>query len=259
MKNARLISIRHVENMRTEIGRAQTVGFIFPVHQGGVPEAVKSFIKKLSIQKVSYMYVVVSSGGWELNSLYELGVLLEKKGYLLDYSALHKNVNSNIASVFENAYNISQNLKAEEELETIVNDILVRKKNKFPNRSILKEVQRRFLNTRSWRKRSPDSYFVIGRACNYCGICQEVCGRKNIVVEHSIPEFLHNCDLCLACLQYCPKEAIDVQYITENRKRYHHPFVSDKRMSKNEIVIRDGWIVEEEENLKFLGSMRKYH
>jgi epoxyqueuosine reductase QueG len=40
------------------------------------------------------------------------------------------------------------------------------------------------------------------------------------------PSWLHQCDQCLACLQWCPQEAIQYGKKTVQYERYHQPEVT---------------------------------
>jgi MinD superfamily P-loop ATPase len=53
-----------------------------------------------------------------------------------------------------------------------------------------------------------------------------VCQVENIEMKDGKPTWLHHCEQCLACLQWCPQEAIQVGRKTEGRKRYHHPEIT---------------------------------
>jgi formate hydrogenlyase subunit 6/NADH:ubiquinone oxidoreductase subunit I len=44
------------------------------------------------------------------------------------------------------------------------------------------------------------------------------------------PAWLHRCEQCLACLQWCPQEAIQHGEKTAKYRRYHHPEVTLKDM-----------------------------
>ena len=245
LKNVKLISMRHVDNNKMKISSCETIGFVFPVHHWGMPETVRNYIKKLKIGKASYVYAVVTFNKWEANCIAELAKLLKEKGCELHYASLHKNVNSNITSIFQNTYNISQNVKAENELEQIISDIMLQKKNRIPDRNIVKEWGRRLVYGRMTKFRMPDHSFFINSRCDSCGLCKEICGLRNITLKDTKPVFLHKCDHCLACIQYCPKQAIDYGRITKERKRYHHPFVSSARIAKKELLLIDGNIVEQ--------------
>lgn len=67
--------------------------------------------------------------------------------------------------------------------------------------------------------------FVSDNNCNGCGTCVNVCPMDNITLTGGNPPWGKNCALCFACLQWCPKEAIQAGRITVNKKRYHHPDV----------------------------------
>ena len=68
-----------------------------------------------------------------------------------------------------------------------------------------------------------DKKFTVGDTCRGCGICERVCQVGNIQMTDGKPNWLHHCEQCLACLQWCPEEAIQVGTKTEGRTRYHHP------------------------------------
>ena len=71
-----------------------------------------------------------------------------------------------------------------------------------------------------------DRDFWATDACTECGICKKVCFVENIELRNGKPAWLHHCQHCMACLQWCPAEAIQYKKNTQGRKRYHHPGVS---------------------------------
>jgi MinD superfamily P-loop ATPase len=64
---------------------------------------------------------------------------------------------------------------------------------------------------------------VVGESCNGCELCRKVCQVDNIRIEDGRPVWQHHCEQCLACIQWCPQEAIQVGTKTIGRTRYHHP------------------------------------
>ena len=68
-----------------------------------------------------------------------------------------------------------------------------------------------------------DKDYNILEKCNGCGTCQKVCVANNIEMTNGKPIFLHKCEQCMSCIQYCPNEAINYKDKTQKRKRYHHP------------------------------------
>lgn len=39
----------------------------------------------------------------------------------------------------------------------------------------------------------------------------------------------------MACIQYCPNKALNYKNVTQKRKRYHHPEITAKELSKNKL------------------------
>ena len=76
-------------------------------------------------------------------------------------------------------------------------------------------------DTRPW-----DSEFETTDSCISCGLCSKVCPVDNIVMIHDKPNFNHNCQRCMACIQYCPKSAFVIEGKAMNKRRYVYPEVS---------------------------------
>ena len=52
-----------------------------------------------------------------------------------------------------------------------------------------------------------------------------VCPCGNIDLAAGKPAWLHHCEQCMACIQWCPQEAIQFGKKTAGYGRYHHPEV----------------------------------
>jgi flavoprotein len=75
-----------------------------------------------------------------------------------------------------------------------------------------------------------DKRFWADEKCNSCEICYKVCPDGNIEMKNEKPSWLHRCEQCLACIQWCPQEAIQYGKKTVKYQRYHHPEVTLKNM-----------------------------
>ena len=58
-------------------------------------------------------------------------------------------------------------------------------------------------------------------ACIGCGKCVELCPLNNIHLENGKPVWDRNCTHCMACICYCPKEAIEYGKKSREKPRYH--------------------------------------
>lgn len=67
-----------------------------------------------------------------------------------------------------------------------------------------------------------DGPFHSTEACVGCGKCERVCPMNNIRLnDHKRPEWKGRCMHCMACISYCPAEAIEFGFVTRGRNRYH--------------------------------------
>ncbi len=73
-----------------------------------------------------------------------------------------------------------------------------------------------------------DRDFHVDEGCDGCGVCALVCPVDNVALVDDRPGWNARCEQCLACLQWCPQQAIQVKDKTRDERRYHHPEVRAK-------------------------------
>jgi MinD superfamily P-loop ATPase len=79
-----------------------------------------------------------------------------------------------------------------------------------------------------------DKEFYADEKCTSCGDCEHVCPVNNIRIVESKPEWLHHCQQCLACINYCPEKAIQYNSKTLSFGRYHHPEINIEVISQQQ-------------------------
>ena len=77
----------------------------------------------------------------------------------------------------------------------------------------------------------------VDEKCDACAgkegpVCAQICPVVNIKMENGKPCWLHHCEHCLACLHWCPQEAIQFGKNTKGRKRYRHPEITSAELIK---------------------------
>ncbi len=71
--------------------------------------------------------------------------------------------------------------------------------------------------------------FAASESCIGCGKCASVCPLGNITMQSRKPVWGDQCTHCMACINRCPKEAIEYGRRTDGKPRYHGPDVLMKQ------------------------------
>ncbi|MCL2111291.1 MAG: EFR1 family ferrodoxin [Clostridiales bacterium] len=203
----------------------ESVGFVFPNYFMGVPAAVQRFAEGLDAGDLQgkYLYAVTTHGGSAANCLRGFAARMKAKGLELDYGASLK-MFSNYVLLYDMKEDVDGiTAKSNADMRPIIDDIAARHKNKIGGPLGLYNII-----TNNFVKSAPDKDkgYHISDSCTGCGICEKLCPVNNIRIENGKPAYSHRCEVCVACIQYCPERAIDYKNLTQKRGRYHHPDIS---------------------------------
>jgi ferredoxin len=231
--NTELVSIPSiVDNDEIKI-EADSVGIVFPVYMWGLPLVVDGFVKKLNVSKSTYVFAVGTYGGSLGDSLNQMNRLLKKNGSKLN-AGFGINMPGNYIVMYGARSEKSQAKAFEKEKSKVrhIADIVKQKNDCGINQSkigidrLLTPITYKGINNFHKKGKS----FYAKDNCNGCGTCEKLCGVKNIKMENGRPVWDNKCEQCMACIQYCPKEAIECGKKTIGRKRYRNPKVSVKEL-----------------------------
>lgn len=211
--------------------KAEQVGFAFPVYAWGVPRIVINFLRHLDLSQTQYVFALVTCGGGPGGTLTKFAHHLKKQGiilkagfsikmpdnYILWMSGPDSEKQKQICTVAK---------KRLTEIAEIIKQNSSRPLEKNgPLYNLMGNVVHKLFATHAHEQ---DKFFRALDRCNACGICQRICPTANISLVNGKPVWQRNCEQCLACLQWCPTEAIQYRKRTEKRRRYHHPGVTLK-------------------------------
>jgi ferredoxin len=238
IKESSIISMNNIPSNESIGGSEESIGFVFPVYFLGLPRIVKRFIEKLNILYGTYCFAIANYGGAALNTLGMLEEILNAKGLSLSYaekimmpgnyivnypSFSSEKINHLLEKSNSKINKISLDIK-----EKVLNSVKQKAVllSKTANNIIYKKVAR-------W-----DNKFYSTEKCNNCGLCENICPVKNIKIENNHPVWLHHCERCTACIQWCPEEAIQYGKQTIGRKRYRHPEVKVTVLTNNDNAAK---------------------
>ncbi|MDA3811289.1 MAG: EFR1 family ferrodoxin [Spirochaetaceae bacterium] len=223
----------------------------------GIPVIVKDFIESIPDLSLKTIIAVCSCGGYEIvNAVPSVKFLAKiikaRGGDLFDYYTLRLPMNNldydhipipiekDEKKLYENA---------EEKLKIIVKSLQNPKRFNIkkiahaifqilltPLFSLLKKLS--YKSMLEIAKEPEDSQKTIEEVfrltdrsisadelCNSCGVCVKVCPVGNIQLVEKRPVWLHHCEMCFACHEWCPQKAIH-HWGRKEGIYYHHPQVS---------------------------------
>ncbi len=223
--NEKLINIAEAlekKEFTYELQDNEKVGFVFPVYFYIVNDIVSEFIRNLKIKHTSYVYAVITCGasisgaGGQLKNL-----LSERKIHLSNVYTL---VMPDNAMIY---YNIAPEEENKKKLQTsdrqivkIKKAILQEKTGKI-SKSILTPVLLGVYHRVKGTKK-----FSVTDACVGCGLCEKNCQEHVIeMINHKPVWKKEKCSKCTACINKCPKHAIQYGRGTKKRNHYYNPYV----------------------------------
>ncbi len=210
------------------VPETETFGLVFPLYYFGLPLLVKEFVKSLEFHKDQYMFTVVTKGGSQGIAIDQLNDILSKRLKRLS-AGFYLNMPGNYIPMYEVASQERQEKvfenarqRLDEMAETISSKKPVIERKNFAFKLFAPVVYN------SWAKgaNKADQAFVADDNCDSCGLCRDVCPVSNIRMAEGRPRWQNRCQECLACIHFCPRQAIQVGNKTINRGRYHHPRIT---------------------------------
>lgn len=236
LRDAQLLSIpKIINNSKIEV-QSECIGVVFPVYMWGVPLIVEDFIKKLSINKSTYVFAVATFGGIPGNALKQVDNLMKDKDTILNAGFALKMPGNYIVmyGARSNKSQIKMFDKERVKVQQIV-DIIKGKKNYGYEKSkvLIDRIFAPIVYKNINKIHTMDKLFLAKDNCTGCGVCEKICGVKNIEIKNGKPSWKNRCEGCLACIQFCPNEAIEYGEKTIGRKRYKNP-----NISLNEMINR---------------------
>jgi ferredoxin len=230
LENSQLVPIPRAIQQKDIVADAEQVGFVFPMFFCGLPNIVSEFAQKIDLERVAYTFAVATRHS-------DPGIAMDQLESILQ--AKSKKLNAGFYVNMPGTYILKYNAGSEEKQKAIfakaekkisyIAEVVKRSGNEVEKyNAVFKLIGR--LSYGAWLKghRTADENFYTDENCNSCGICQNVCPVSNVKLVSGRPEWQHRCQQCLACIHWCPREAIQYGEKTANRQRYHHPDITVK-------------------------------
>lgn len=225
----RLVRITRELTESSPVAEGEAIGFVFPSYSFQAPDMVTDFVRNLQVKGNPYIFAVVTMGRLTAGLGQIFAGEFKKKNLVLSYCTYIK-MPANAVFLYD-PQSMENQAGIDEELENAVIDI--KGKDRFidggritvPVSKLAKKLFSRIQTEKKGTFRTSDS-------CTGCGICKSVCPENNILIKDGKPVWGNRCQMCMACIHWCPEKASQCGN-SENRKRYHHPEIGPEDISSS--------------------------
>lgn len=205
---------------------ADKIGIVCPVYGHEMPEMVRRFLREASFH-TKYFYVILTYGRIHGGAAELAEKYLKTCGIEADYINTIMMVDNYLPSFDMNEQlAINPEKKVDEHIAIIKADIAAGKRWKQSVTQADREWHEKYLKLRKENPIAADKeIFRVKQSCIGCGVCSRVCptGRIEIENQHAVYHSMEQCQMCLACVHHCPKNAIRLTIPEKNpQARYHN-------------------------------------
>ncbi len=207
----------------------EKLGFVFPIYAWAPPKVVTDFVKKLELTYPDepYIFAVCTCGASAGNGMELFEIALEENGLTLN-SGFSVVMPDNCITLFEaeKEESVKEKLeKAEKTLYNIQRAVKLGKTDFFRvKHGKMADTLTMVVNPIFCKNAMKTKPFYVTEKCISCGLCAEICTSGCIELAGGRPVWKQDiCNMCLACLNRCPSQAIQYGKKTEKRGRYIHP------------------------------------
>ncbi len=221
----------------TPIIEGETTGLAFPIYFLGIPAIVKKFIQEAVWKSPGYFYIAATKG-WPVVGAPAAHVkkLLKKTGVSLNASFhIHMAGNNVLLAGIPDPSGWGRRLgSVPDKIRKISGKIKRRSgyKHPKPTAPLLKSRYKIYLN---YCNKASKMFTVYPDKCSGCALCARICALSNICIKQNKPVYGNNCQLCEACYNICPEQAISLGNPKLESRQYWNPGISAGKITSQKI------------------------
>lgn len=198
---------------------------VAPTYAWRIPRVVENWMKKTAFSGSAEIYFVLTCGGSIGNAGQYLQTLCSEKGmkYLGCFEIV---MPENYIALFstpakEEAVSIVE--KAEAEIDKAIGFIQSGEPFSARRITVTDKMNSGIVNSIFYPVFVHAKKFYATEDCISCGLCEKVCPLSNVRLVNGKPIWADNCTHCMACINRCPKEAIEYGKHSKGLPRYICP------------------------------------
>jgi len=224
LENSALINIAKGQ-IPNHDNACDTIGIVFPVYYFGIPIIVEKFLLQTNIPENAYVFVIVTRGEpMAGGAKRQLDTAFNARGRtyrFFRYVTMGNNYPFYIFNGSTEKVKGQRNKKAEKKVRDFLADIKAKKQSRifsildYPPFPTITYNFPTYGYKHFLQVYNQDTCFEVDETlCNKCLKCKYSCPIDNVEITSKVKWKHANCQMCLACYNCCPKNAI--QYIDTN-------------------------------------------
>ncbi len=207
----------------TPVQTGRDVVLVTPTYAWRIPRIVSEWLRKTELTRAERIWFVMDCGG-EIGNAAKYNRQLAEQKHLRYMGTAQVVMPENYIAMFnapqaEQARSIVR--EAEPEIQNAITRIKAEQEFSAPRNNLYDRFMSGPVNPIFYRFFVKADTFTASNACIGCGKCVKECPLNNIHLEQGKPVWGKNCTHCMACICYCPKEAIEYGKKSVGKPRYH--------------------------------------
>lgn len=236
--NSRYIARRAAEALREELvdlnGRIKAgdhspvrtgrdVIVVVPTYGWRIPRIVSDWLSRTELMGAERIWFVMDCGG-EIGNAAKYNRRLAEEKHLRYMGTAQIVMPENYIAMFDapqaaEAERIVE--RAEPDIAAAIARLKAGQPFPAPRNNLYDRLMSGPVNPAFYRFFVKDAAFRAGEGCVGCGQCAERCPLNNITLQDGRPVWGGHCTHCMACICYCPTEAIEYGKKSVGKPRYH--------------------------------------
>lgn len=197
--------------------------FVSPTYAWRMPRVMREWIEKTDFPKGAKAWFVMTCGSEIGNAAKYNRELADEKGFI--YMGTHGiRMPENYTAMFPvpGAEKIKKIISAADgEISKTVPALKAGKPFVTPRHNLYDKAMSGIVNPAFYSMCVKADPFRVLDSCIGCGKCEQLCPLNNIKLVSGKPSWGESCTHCMACINYCPAEAIEYGRKSVGKARYH--------------------------------------
>ena len=214
-----------IRNKKTvPIGENEQCIFVVPTYAWRIPRIVEQWIRNTRFEARMNAWFVMTCGDEIGNAGKYNKILCEDKQFLYMGTAQIVMPENYIAMFAVPKPSTAR--KIIDNAEPVISQVadMIRDGDMLPERkvSVIDRIKSGPVNPVFYSMCVKAQPFYAKDTCISCGKCEKLCPLQNIKLTGGRPVWGNDCTHCMACIAYCPTEAIEYGKKSVGKPRYHH-------------------------------------